>query len=239
MQHALSHNPCRIPRSSPLLAAIPNIRYGFGHAREFVPSALAGHWDTVPVKNQVHGMRVVEITEKYQQCGDADAFFTRLPGIPVTVITADCVPVLMARRDGKVIAVAHAGWRGIVGGVIETLWQELAAQGEQAQDWVAAIGAHIGPCCFEVSEELAEDFVKRYPEIDERLIRPAYRHINLNVLARRALLESGITQIDDETPCTMCSQTPEGRHVFRSYRRGDRNSHQHSGLVILPRQPRT
>ncbi|MBC3918091.1 peptidoglycan editing factor PgeF [Undibacterium sp. CY18W] len=219
--------------SSPLLAAIPHIRYGFGNAREFVPAALSTHWDTVPAKLQVHGKRVVEITEKNQQCGDADAFFTRLPGIPVTIITADCVPVLMAKRDGSMIAAAHAGWRGIVGGVIETLWQELAAQGEQPQDWVAAIGAHIGPCCFEVSEELADDFLRQFPDLDANTLRPTHRHINLNALARRALLQTGIRDIDHATPCTMCSKTGEGKYVFRSYRRGDRNSHQHSGLVIL------
>ncbi|MFZ6761021.1 peptidoglycan editing factor PgeF [Undibacterium sp. Ji50W] len=220
--------------SSPLLATIPHIRYGFGNAREFVPAALSAHWDTVPVKLQVHGKRVVEITEKNQQCGDADAFFTRLPGIPVTIITADCVPVLMAKRDGSVIAAAHAGWRGIVGGVIEALWQELAAQGEQPQHWVAAIGAHIGPCCFEVSEELADDFLRQFPDLDANTLRPTHRHISLNALAKRALQQTGIQDIDHATPCTMCSKTAEDKHVFRSYRRGDRNSHQHSGLVILP-----
>ncbi len=224
----------RNPHHSQLLAAIPNIQYGFGTAREFVPSSLSSHWDTVPEKLQVHGMRVVEITEKLQQCGGADAFFTRLPGIPIPVITADCVRVLMARRDGKMIAAAHAGWRGMVGGVIEALWQELAAQGEQPQDWVAAIGAHIGPCCFEVSEELADEFVARYPDVAEETLRPEHRHINLNILARRALQHVGISEIDHATSCTMCSKTVEGKYVFRSYRRGDRNSFQHSGLVILP-----
>ena len=219
---------------SAILASIPGIQYGFGNARDFVPASLSGHWDTVPNKLQVHGTRVVEVTEQFQQCGDADAFFTRLPGIPVTVITADCVPVLLARRDGKMIAAAHAGWRGIVGGVVQTLWQELAAQGEQPQDWVAAIGAHIGPCCFEVSEELAADFVRQFPDLDASAINPRYRHVDLNVLARRALQQIGITEIDHAVPCTMCSKTQEGKHVYRSYRRGDRNSFQHSGLVILP-----
>ena len=223
----------RRPHHSQLLAAIPNIRYGFGNAREFVPAPLASNWDTVPNKLQVHGIRVVEITEKQQACGDADAFFTRLPGIPVTVITADCVPVLLARRDGKAIAAAHAGWRGMVGGVIEALWQQLAAQGEQAQNWVAAIGAHIGPCCFEVSEELADEFVARYPDVNADHLRPRHRHIDLNILARRALQNLGISEIDFQTPCTMCSKTAEGKYVFRSYRRGDRNSFQHSGLVII------
>lgn len=229
-----SHHSHHRQHHSSVLSSVPGIRYGFGNARDFVPASLSGYWDTVPNKLQVHGTRVVEVTEKHQQCGDADAFFTRQSGIPVTVITADCVPVLMARRDGKMIAAAHAGWRGIVGGVVQTLWQELAAQGEQPQDWVAAIGAHIGPCCFEVSEELAADFVRQFPEIDAAAINPRYRHVDLNVMARRALQQIGISEIDHVVPCTMCSRTAEGKHVYRSYRRGDRNSFQHSGLVILP-----
>ncbi|MFZ6657345.1 peptidoglycan editing factor PgeF [Undibacterium sp. TJN19] len=220
--------------SSPLLTNIPGLRTGFGNNRELVPSSLCTHWDTVPVKIQVHGTSVVEVTEKNQQCGDADAFFTSVPGIPLTVITADCVPILLARRDGKMIAVAHAGWRGMKDGVLAALWQQLQARGERPEDWVAAIGAHIRACCFEVSEELANDFVQQYSDLDATLVRPSHRHLDLNFLARVALKQIGITEIDHHSACTLCSKNQDGKYVFRSYRRGDRNSFQHSGMLILP-----
>ena len=220
--------------SSPLLNTIPRLQTGFGNARDLVPINLCTHWDTVPTKMQVHGIRVVEITEKNQQCGDADAFFTSVPGIPLTVITADCVPILLARRDGGMIAVAHAGWRGMKDRVLAALWQQLQARGEKPEDWVAAIGAHIHACCFEVSEELASDFVRQFSDVDATLIRPAHRHLDLNFLARTALKNIGITAIDHDSDCTLCSKNQNGKFVFRSYRRGDRNSFQHSGLLILP-----
>lgn len=219
--------------TSPLLDSVPGIRYGFGTARHLVPASLSPHWQAVPSKLQVHGVNVVEITHAGQQCEDADAFFTSVAGIPVTVITADCVPLLFARRDGKMIAVAHAGWRGLRYGVIRALWDTLKARGEDPADWVAAIGAHIGACCFEVSENLADEFVQHLAHVPASDIRPRHRHLNLNAIAELELRAAGIVNFDNPRICTMCQRQHDGRFAYRSYRRGDRNSHQHTGLVIV------
>ncbi|MBC3811800.1 peptidoglycan editing factor PgeF [Undibacterium aquatile] len=220
--------------TSPLLTAIPGIQYGFGTARHLVPSALSPYWHRVPEKTQVHGTQIVEITSEQQMCGGADGFYTRQPGIPVTVITADCVPVLFARRDGKAIAAVHAGWRGLRYGVIGALWQRLRAEGEDPADWVAAIGSHINACCFEVSAELAQEFVSAFADHPAELITPSYRHLDLNAIAVIELQKAGLQHIDKGHSCTLCSSHTDGKFLYRSYRRGDRNSHQHSGLVILP-----
>ena len=89
--------------SSALLDGIPGIRYGFGFEKELVPQALQGLWDQRPVKKQVHGTHAAHITVAQQEVGHADAFYTSQPGIPVSVITADCVPLLAEERAPRLM----------------------------------------------------------------------------------------------------------------------------------------
>ena len=209
--------------TSELLNTIPNIRHGFGTATELVPAALQPVWDQRPDKRQVHGTRAVHIVAPRQHVGDADAFHTETPGIPVSVITADCVPLLLARRDGRHVAAIHAGWRGLYDGIIQSALQQL---GEG--DWVAAIGPTICAACYEVSAELADSFTERFGTA----IVPTHRHLDLRALAQRQLEEGGVTAIEHVGGCTYCTRAADGSFLFRSYRRGDRNSQQHAGLFI-------
>lgn len=103
--------------------------------------------------HQVHGADVIEATSP-GLVGEADALFTRLPGLTVTIGTADCVPVIL-EGDG-VVGIAHAGWRGTRAGVIEALRLQMEAVG--APPTAAALGPSIGPCCFEVGGEVLEAF---------------------------------------------------------------------------------
>lgn len=209
--------------TSELLNTIPNITHGFGTATELVPAALQPVWDERPNKRQVHGTRAVHITEPRQQVGEADAFHTATPGIPVSVITADCVPLLLARRDGRHVAAIHAGWRGLYDGIIGAALKQLGAG-----EWVAAIGPTICEQCYEVSEELADSFAERFGTA----IVPTHRHLDLRALAQRQLEEGGVTAIDHVGGCTCCARDKDGAFLYRSYRRGDRNSQQHAGLFI-------
>jgi len=218
---------------SSLLSDIPNIRYGFGNAQHLIPVSLSPYWHQAPQKKQVHGIDIVEVTSPQQDCGNADGFFTRLPEIPISIVTADCVPVLFARRDGQMIAAVHAGWRGLRYGIIPALWHRLSELGEHPDHWVAAIGSHIDACCFEVSEELAKEFIQAYPEVAPERIQPRHRHLDLNAIAHIEIRKTGIHAIDNLCQCTRCTSDPENGFLYRSYRRGDRNSHQHTGLVIL------
>ncbi|GGY88881.1 polyphenol oxidase family protein [Pseudoduganella plicata] len=209
--------------TSALLNTIPNNHHGFGTAAELVPAVLQPVWDERPNKRQVHGTRAVHIVEVRQPVGDADAFHTATPGIPVSVITADCVPLLLARRDGGHVAAVHAGWRGLYDGIIG---QTLAQLG--GGDWVAAIGPAICAACYEVGAELADSFVQRFGAA----IVPTYRHLDLRALAQRQLEEGGVAAIEHVGGCTHCARADDGSFLFRSYRRGDRNSQQHAGLFI-------
>src|SRR5512139_831231 len=103
---------------------------------------------------QVHSARVAELGRDTNP--EADASFTRERGQVCAVLTADCLPVLFCDRAGTVVAAAHAGWRGLAGGVLETT---VAAMLVAPGDILAWMGAAIGPQAFEVGEEVREAFV--------------------------------------------------------------------------------
>jgi YfiH family protein len=103
--------------------------------------------------NQVHGARVVEAT-RAGRLGDGDAIMTEVPGLPIAVATADCAPVVIEAADA--VAVVHAGWRGAVAGVLPATLEKMRSKGHTV--FRAAIGPAIGPCCYEVGEEVAERF---------------------------------------------------------------------------------
>lgn len=219
--------------TSPLLDAIPGIRHGFGTASGLVPAVLQEVWELRPNKKQVHGTRAVRIVEACQPAGEADAFVTSQSGIPVSVITADCVPLLMARRDGAMVAALHAGWRGLYDGFIATFWAGLRGQGQDPADWVAVVGPTICAPCYEVSEELATDFAQRYAVLPQSSILPTHRRLDLRAIAQHELERAGVGAIEHAGGCTCCTRNAAGELQYRSYRRGDRNSQQHAGLLIL------
>lgn len=213
--------------TSRLLDAIPGIRHGFGTAQALVPPVLAPVWEARPAKRQVHGTRVAAVAAARQQVGEADGFHSAVPGVPVSVITADCVPLLLARRDASQVAAVHAGWRGLYDGIIPAA---VAALGEAGVPLVAAVGPAICVACYEVSAELAHDFAQRFGAAAV----PAYRHLNLRAIAEQQLGAAGVTDIEHVGGCTCCLRDAGGAPVYRSYRRGDRGSQMHSGLYITP-----
>lgn len=214
--------------TSQLLSSIHGIRHGFGSVASLVPAELLGVWNFRPVKRQVHGTRVAAIGVPEQAVGDADGFHTAVAGLPVSVITADCVPLLLARRDGSQIAAVHAGWRGLYDGIIASA---LAGMGVGAPV-VAAVGPTICTACYEVSEELADDFARRFGPAAV----PFFRHLDLRAIAEQQLRAAGVEEIEHVGGCTCCACDAAGQPLYRSYRRGDRGSQMHSGLYITPKE---
>jgi len=125
-----------------------------GLGRQETLHALVG--DAAPPvasAHQVHGAEVLA-AESPGPCGEGDALVTDRPGLALSIVTADCVPVLIAA--GHRIAAVHAGWRGIVAGVIGETVDHLRSEATTAPaTWSAWIGPAIGGCCYEVSEEVA------------------------------------------------------------------------------------
>ncbi|WP_423731238.1 polyphenol oxidase family protein [Hafnia paralvei] len=233
---------------NPRLEGIAAIRYGFGHKTALMPSALAPFRASMPEKKQVHGIRVVDVVTPAQQCGECDALYTREPGILLTILTADCLPVIFSHKDGSAIAVAHAGWRGLLDGVLEQVAARIA-QDDDVANWVAAIGPSAGTCCYEVDEPLVERFQQELP-YEPSLISPRFRHLDLVSIAQAKLNGLGFANVEDQSECTICTpeHQPEAKNYFRytSFRRnahrrekepehpGIKGRNQYSGLIILP-----
>jgi YfiH family protein len=162
---------------------------------------------------QIHSARVLTITTP-GECGEGDALTTDRPGLALAVVTADCVPVLLAGppEDDRIAAV-HAGWRGIAAGVIPAT---LAAVGDPA-GWTAWIGPAIGPCCYEVGEEVAEQIAEA--STPEAVVpHPDGRpHLDLLRAATHQLHAAGVDDVTALTLCTRCKTDETER--LSSYRR--------------------
>jgi YfiH family protein len=164
--------------------------------------------------DQVHGAQVHEVPPTPDAAGDGLVSAAR--GALLVVRTADCVPVLLAAVDhGNVVAVAaaHAGWRGLVAGILPRSVAELRRIAPEAR-LVAAVGPSIGPCCFEVGPEVARPLRARYGDV----VRPGSADRSFADLPRAATreLRALATEVPepDPPPCTRC-----GAELFFSYRR--------------------
>jgi YfiH family protein len=202
--------------SSKLLTSITGINHFFGTGNEELP-------ETLPVWKQNHGTRAVEVLTPQQECGECDTIWTRQPNQPVAVKTADCVPILLARRDATAVAAIHAGWRGTRARIVQEFINSLTEKGE----WVAAIGPCIGPCCYEVSQELAADFRREFPNYGWSTPRTTERYLDLAAINEGQLKEVGIKEVEIIRACTFCAQK-DGQPLFHSYRREGKGYRQFS-----------
>lgn len=113
---------------------------------------------------QVHGTDVIELGAQTADGAQADACWTTAPGIACTIMVADCLPVLMADCAGRCVAAAHVGWRGLAGGVLESLWaafwpQVASDARSAARETFAWLGPCIGPAAFEVGDDVRGAFL--------------------------------------------------------------------------------
>lgn len=161
---------------------------------------------------QVHGAVVVEAASTTDMV-EADAVVGRGPGEVCGVQTADCLPVLFCSLDGAVVAAAHAGWRGLAGGVLEATLRSMACPQAEVMAW---LGPAIGPEAFEVGPEVRAAFVADDPAAaaafcagaGDRWFADIYR------LARLRLERAGVTEIHGGGRCTYTES-----ETFFSYRR--------------------
>jgi len=199
--------------TDPVLAGV---RHGFATRGAPAP-------DDYVRPHQVHGAAVVEATacRDAREPPDADAIVSTLPGLAVAVVTADCVPVLLAAPAGTAVSAVHAGWRGLAAGVVTAAVEALVqASGASAPELVAAIGPHIGPCCYEVDEPVLEALERtngRAARAAARPARPGHAHLDLGSLVRAALFNAGLDAAavgGAAGICTFCNS-----ELFHSYRR--------------------
>jgi YfiH family protein len=190
---------------------------GEGRAAAVLALARAAGFDAARLSqvSQVHGARVVVAPVDSRE--EADALVALRGGDVVGVRVADCVPVLVGDEASGAAAAIHAGWRGVVGGVIAATLAALGARRAVTLSAAsAAIGPCIGACCFEVGSEVAE----KVGFVDRRAGGKAY--VDLRRAVRAQLVAAGIddARIEDVPGCTRC----DAERLF-SFRRGDEGRH--------------
>lgn len=153
---------------------------------------------------QVHGDGTVVVSEPGAHVGAAaDAAVAVVPRAPVAVVTADCAPIVLVDDAGSSVAVVHAGWRGLVEGVIASAVGEMRANG------ASSISAALGPCihaeCYEFSIDDLANLADRFGDDVRGITGRGDPALDMQAAVRSALDEVGIELVHDEDVCTSCS----------------------------------
>jgi YfiH family protein len=167
---------------------------------------------------QVHGTRVIAADQHTGSVEpQADAAIARRPGVVLAILSADCLPVLLASDDGAVIGAAHAGWRGLAAGVLEATVQRMALDPARISAW---LGPAAGPRAYEVGDEVRDAFVACVSGAAAAFIatRPGHWVCDLYALARLRLAAVGVHRITGGHYCTISEP-----QRFFSHRRDGRS----------------
>lgn len=173
---------------------------------------------------QVHGTAVIEAARAAPDA-EADGVVAHHTGMVCAVMTADCLPVLLTDRAGKSVGIAHAGWRGLAGGIVENV---VLAMDEPPRDLIAYVGPGIGARCYEVGEDVRKAFVDRDPAA-ARSFAPRQNGkylVDLYGLARQRLAAAGVAEVHGGEFCTASEER------FFSFRR-DRTTGRMASLIWL------
>ncbi len=171
-------------------------------------------WDEAAVVSagQVHGDTVAVVDESHggQTLPETDALITQARGVLLLLRFADCVPVLLVDPVRHAVGLAHAGWKGTVLEIaVKTVDAMHDAFGSQPAELIAGLGPAIGPCCFEVGDDVVAPLRQRYGSQAEALIHQqadGAEHVDLWLANRWQLQSCGVTQIETSQICTCCHQ---------------------------------
>jgi YfiH family protein len=181
--------------------------------------------ETLVMGEQVHNNRVVVLNGSSKKLlHGVDGLLVRKNHISsaVAVRVADCVPLLLSDTRGSIIAAVHAGWSGVLSGVVPNAIKECIRLGIHPKDIVAAIGPHIGQCCYAVPRERAMRFMAMFGNDAKLVVRKNKTwYVNIGYAVRRQLRDSGI-KADNIDECDIC--TAENKDQFYSFRRDTKDS---------------
>jgi YfiH family protein len=193
--------------------------------RRRLTGALPG--DAVCWLNQSHGVEAVE--GKVGKVPEADAHWTEARNLPLAVLTADCLPVVLMATDASCVGIAHAGWRGLATGVLESLLSAMPAVPESITAW---LGPAISAAAYEVGPEVKMTFEKHCGEESGDCFQASHRQghwmADLSAMARLRLSRAGVPAIIDGGRCT--HGEPE---QFFSHRRDGPSTGRMATLVWL------
>ena len=179
--------------------------------------------------DQVHGTDVIYASKSISQVPRADALWTDQRGCVLSIMTADCLPVLFSSRGEEVVAAAHAGWRGLAAGVLQNTVAQLPVAAEELCAW---LGPAIGPGQFEIGEDVFTAFHETDPGCDSCFRRSSVNsekyYADIFALCRRCLQSIGVTEIYGGDHCTFDDE----EHFF-SYRRDQGHTGRMASLIWL------
>ncbi len=208
---------------SRILSSLPGVVHGFGDRTVKGDiseiAKLFGLSGGIARLRQVHSSNIIVVGRDMADAAnqpEGDALVTGLKGVGVAVSTADCVPVLMADKEGAVAAAVHAGWRGTLSRIVETtLGVILDSYGIEPSRMNAVIGPSIKNCCYEVGEEVVSLFRAEFDDCGEYISETDRSGFILDLASanRSALRRAGVTDIEVVDICTRCEED------FYSYRR--------------------
>jgi len=161
------------------------------------------------ILEQVHGIEVRTIDHSYGLArATGDGAVTCERGIALCIFTADCVPILLADAEHRVVGALHAGWRGTLANIAAAGLRAMTALGARPGAIAAALGPAIGSCCFEVDEELAARFAERIPGASRHTRRGSAgkAFLDLRAILAAQLSDAGVdpSRIQQSGPCTKC-----------------------------------
>lgn len=187
--------------------------------RRRVAEFLGANHGSVVTLYQVHGATALTVDAPQDRANlpKADAVVSNTPGLAIGVLTADCTPVLFAAPKAGVVAAAHAGWRGAVGGILEAAIAEMERQGADREHIRAAVGPTISPEIYEVGPEFEAELLRLDPGNERFFHAPAPGarvHFDLPGYVAARLARAGLTNVEVCAPCTYQSES-----LFFSYRR--------------------
>jgi YfiH family protein len=158
---------------------------------------------------QVHGDRIARVGGAEQRIGDADGMITDVAGLALSVLTADCVPLLMISLSRPTIAAVHAGWKGTLAGIAEGAVRAAERElGIGPERWQVAMGPSIGGCCYEVDAEIGARLESRWGRMPDAWSRVGRKgQLDLRQANRAILTACGVEPnlIFAIGPCTACA----------------------------------
>ncbi|MGA7372749.1 MAG: peptidoglycan editing factor PgeF [Methyloceanibacter sp.] len=180
---------------------------------------------------QIHSARAVIVDKPWNgEAAEADALVTRTPGLAIGALTADCAPILLCDPQARVIAAAHAGWRGALSGIAEATMAAMEELGAKRERVVAVIGPSISQRAYEVGSDYVDRFLAEEPAsetffmTDESSGEP---HFDLSGYVAERLSRAGVGSVSDLGLCTYCDET----RLF-SYRRSQHHGEEDYGRQI-------
>src|SRR5262245_20606318 len=223
----------------PILASVPDLLHGFtvkgSDAASAIVGAAGGDMPLVTLR-QVHGA-VVRVIEPLERPGrdvaparqEGDALVVMGAGLAAGVWVADCLPILICDERTRIVAAVHAGWRGTVAGVVGAAIDLMRTSfGAEPSRFRLALGPAIGPCCFEVGDEVVDALLRARPEAAAAVVPGAKKRIDLVEENRRQARAAGVPDEAMQATglCTRCRTD-----LLESYRREGAGAGRMAGFI--------